>query len=440
MLLDAYKPHHPILKVALSLGLVVLAFWIRMMILPVNGRVIYSTFYPAIALTALLCGHRYGLFSLLISSFMAYWFLLLPVQMLKPLDMEQFTGLFTFVGAGLIICLSFSRFSSRAESLVLKPATVTGKVIFLGFMVTFALLLRMSLLPAESRVIYSTFYPTIALITLACGFVYGITAMLCSGALVYYFLLPPFHAFKVLDFEQIIGLATFVLASGIICLSLREVLLRGQKIKQVNEALQDLMASHSVGKSLQDLVQVIASTVDMRDPYTAGHQRHVSELGVAIGKKMGLPEGSLMGIRLAGLIHDLGKMGIPLEILTKPGRLNDLEVALIREHPKVAYNALKGLTAPWPLADIVVQHHERIDGTGYPHGLSGESILLEARILAVADVVEAMSAMRPYREGLGIQAALGEIRKNAGSKYDPQVVDACVALFDSGEFAWSTSP
>ncbi len=182
--------------------------------------------------------------------------------------------------------------------------------------------------------------------------------------------------------------------------------------------------------------RVAASTIDMRDPYTAGHQRRVSDLAVAIGRKMALPDRQLMGIKLAGLIHDLGKMSVPLEILTKPGQLSPLEMDLIREHPKTAYNALKDMHSPWPLADIVLQHHERIDGSGYPNKLVGDNILLEARILAVADVVEAMSAMRPYREGLGIDKALAEIQAHAGNKYDPQVVAACLALFDAGEFSW----
>lgn len=409
---------------------------IRIFILPVDGRVIYSTFYPAIGLSALLCGYRLGFASLGLSALTAYWFLLLPTQSWKPLDTESLIGLCTFLSAGLIICLSFTWVSDRASAAIIKPTSKPGKALFSAFIISFALLLRVSLLPVDSRVIYSTFYPAIALITLSCGFSTGILSTLIAGFMAYFFLLPPFSSIKLIGLDQMIGLTTFFLASGIICFSLREVINRGLRIKQINESLQDLMSTNTLGKTLEDLVQVIASTVDMRDPYTAGHQRRVSDLAVAIGRKMDLPERQLMGIKLAGLIHDLGKMSVPLEILTKPGKLSQLEMDLIKEHPKTAYKALKEMPSPWPLADIVLQHHERIDGTGYPNHLAGSDILLEAKILAVADVVEAMSAMRPYREGLGIEAAMDEIHQNAGSKYDKKVVVACEELFNSGEFSW----
>lgn len=426
----------------MTLILVAIAFWIRLLILPTDGRVIYSTFYPAIGLTTLLCGYRFGLLSTALGAIVAYWFLLHPTHSLKVLDTDQLTGLLTFIGAGIILCLSFTRLPKNIEAVAgaLKPTTIAGKTIFTVFVIGFALLLRISLLSVESRVIYSTFYPAIAIVTLACGFRAGIASILLAGFLAYFFLLEPHYSFRlVINLEQLMGIATFFIASGIITFALREVMIRGKKITKVNERLQDLMTASSVGKSLEDLVRVIATTVDMRDPYTAGHQRRVSDLALAIGRRMGLPERQLMGIKLAGLIHDLGKMSIPLDILTKPGKLSDHEVALIREHPMVAYNALKDLQTPWPLADIVAQHHERFDGAGYPGHLAGEDILIEARILAVADVVEAMSAMRPYREGLGITAALAELRKNAGTKYDQKVVETCVALFESGEFSWEQS-
>ncbi len=439
MKFEYLKPKTDLGRITLTLAMTVAAIAIRILIMPIDGRVIYSTFYPAIVISALLCGYRYGLLSLGLSSLFAYWFLLLPPQTWKPLEAEQLIGLLTFLCAGLIIALSFTRISGRAESLILKPTSTAGKIFYMLFMIAFAFLLRISLLPLESRVIYSTFYPVIALITLACGFRVGLLAIGVASITAYFSLLPPFYHFKPLGFEQATGLVTFVFAAGIISFSLREVIIRGQKIKQINDSLQDLMSTNTVGKTLEDLVQVIASTVDMRDPYTAGHQRRVSDLAVSIGKKMELPERQLMGIKLAGLIHDLGKMSVPLEILTKPGQLSKLEMELIKEHPKTAYNALKDMPSPWPLADIVVQHHERMDGSGYPNQLSGEDILLEARILAVADVVEAMSAMRPYREGLGLDAALAEISKHAGSKYDPAVVAACRDLLESGEFSWRDS-
>lgn len=436
MNLEQIKPQSIAARTFLSLSLITIALILRILILPIDGRVIYSTFYPAIGLAALLCGYRYGLLALALSTLTAYWVLLMPSLAIKPLESEQLVGLMTFLCAGLIICLTFTRISGKTESLILKPTSTAGKGLYMIFMIAFAFLLRISLLPVESRVIYSTFYPVIAVITLACGFRTGLFAIGLSGFVAYLCLLPPFYGLKSLSFEQSTGLITFIFAAGIICFSLREVIIRGQKIKQVNDALQDLMSTNTIGKTLEDLVQVIASTVDMRDPYTAGHQRRVSDLAVAIGKKMDLPERQIMGIKLAGLIHDLGKMSVPLEILTKPGHLTELEMALIKEHPKTAYNALKDMPSPWPLADIVIQHHERMDGSGYPNHLSGEAILLEARILAVADVVEAMSAMRPYREGLGVDAAISEIRKNAGTRYDPTVVEACCSLFASGEFKW----
>ncbi len=439
MKFEYLKPKTDLGRITLTLVMTVAAIAIRVLIMPIDGRVIYSTFYPAIVISALLCGYRYGLLSLGLSSLLAYWFLLLPPQTWKPLEAEQLIGLFTFLCAGMIIALSFTRISGKTESLILKPTSTAGKILYMLFMIAFAFLLRISLLPVESRVIYSTFYPVIALITLACGFRVGLLAIGVASFVAYFSLLPPFYHFKPLGFEQATGLVTFVFAAGIISFSLREVIIRGQKIKLINDSLQDLMSTNTVGKTLEDLVQVIASTVDMRDPYTAGHQRRVSELAVAIGKKMALPERQLMGIKLAGLIHDLGKMSVPLEILTKPGKLSELEMGLIKEHPKTAYNALKDMPSPWPLADIVVQHHERMDGSGYPNRLSGEEILLEARILAVADVVEAMSAMRPYREGLGLDAALAEICKHAGGKYDPAVVAACRDLLESGEFSWRDS-
>lgn len=436
MFLDFFKPKSGLLKAFITITLAIVALGLRMWILPVDGRVIYSTFYPAIGLTALLCGYRYGLFNLVLSTAIAYWYLLLPVQAIKTLDTEQVIGLLTFLSAGLIICLSFTRLSNKAETLLIQPTSQFGKILFASLIVIFAFLLRISLLPTDSRVIYSTFYPAIAIVTLACGFRIGLAAIGLSSFISYFFLLTPLNTFKLPTFEQGVGLATFYIAAGIISLSLHEVLIRGQKIKLVNDALQDLISANTVGKTLEDLVQVIASTVDMRDPYTAGHQRRVSELAVAIGKKMGLPDGQITGIKLAGLIHDLGKMGIPLEILTKPGKLTQLEIDMIKEHPKVAYKALKDMRSPWPLADIVLQHHERLDGSGYPNQLAGENILIEARILAVADVVEAMSAMRPYREALGVNAAMAEIKKESGSKYDPNVVEACTELFDTGDFSW----
>ena len=181
--------------------------------------------------------------------------------------------------------------------------------------------------------------------------------------------------------------------------------------------------------SLEDTVRAMAGLVEMRDPYTAGHQARVADLAAAIAKQMGLPEEQVHAIHLAGTVHDLGKIKIPAEILSKPGKITDLEFGLIKVHPQAGYDILKGINFPWPIALMVLQHHERFDGSGYPQGLKGEAILLEARILAVADMVEAMSSHRPYRPGLGIEIALAEITKQRGIYFDPQVVDACLALF-----------
>lgn len=176
-------------------------------------------------------------------------------------------------------------------------------------------------------------------------------------------------------------------------------------------------------------VEAIASIVEMRDPYTSGHQARVAGIAKEIARQMGLSEDQLQAIHLAGLVHDLGKIRIPAEILSKPSRLNDIEYSLIKMHPQAGYDILKGIDFSWPIAEMVLQHHERMDGSGYPRGLKGEEILPGARILVVADVVEAMSSHRPYRPGLGIDAALVEINQGRGTQYDPQVVDACVALF-----------
>lgn len=188
--------------------------------------------------------------------------------------------------------------------------------------------------------------------------------------------------------------------------------------------------------TLEDALDAIATTVEMRDPYTAGHERRVGELAVAIAEEMGLDEDKIHGIRLAASVHDLGKIQIPAEILSKPGKLSEIEFMLIKTHPQAGYDILKDVDFPWPIADIVWQHHERLDGTGYPQGLSDGSILIESRIMAVADVVEAMSSHRPYRPGLGIEVALGEIERGKGSAYDPAVADACLKLFREKGFAF----
>ena len=182
-------------------------------------------------------------------------------------------------------------------------------------------------------------------------------------------------------------------------------------------------------KTLEGTINVLVSVVETGDPYTAGHQRQVTKLACAMAKEMGLSEERIEGISMAGLIHDIGKINIPTEILSKPIRLSNLEYGLIQAHSQIGYDVLKEVKFPWPIAQIVLQHHERLDGSGYPQGLLGEEIMLEARILAVADVVEAMASRRPYRPPRGLDKALEEISQNRGILYDPEAVDACLELF-----------
>ncbi|PKN35046.1 MAG: hypothetical protein CVU61_05090 [Deltaproteobacteria bacterium HGW-Deltaproteobacteria-19] len=187
-------------------------------------------------------------------------------------------------------------------------------------------------------------------------------------------------------------------------------------------------------KGLTATVQAISAVVEAKDPYTAGHQQRVSDLARTIACEMGLPGDQIEGIRVAGIIHDIGKISVPSEILSKPSKLSLVEFRLIQVHPEAGYEILKDVEFPWPVARAVLQHHERMDGSGYPSGLKGGDILLEARILAVADVVESMASHRPYRPTLGIEAALEEIMKNKGILYDPDVVDACLKLFREKEY------
>jgi len=176
-------------------------------------------------------------------------------------------------------------------------------------------------------------------------------------------------------------------------------------------------------------LDMIGHVIELRDPYTAGHETRVGELAAAIGAEMGLDEARQRGLRIAGAVHDVGKISVPAEILTRPGRLSDAEFQLVKQHAQSGYDILKTVDFPWPVAEVARQHHERLDGTGYPNGLKGDAIILEARIVAVADVVESMAAHRPYRPGLGIAKALAEIESHAGTHYDADAVAACLRLF-----------
>jgi len=219
----------------------------------------------------------------------------------------------------------------------------------------------------------------------------------------------------------------------------KEILWNGQK--QFQAIYQDITerkrAEEQLQKSLQqtkkvleEVVRTLSSIVEKRDPYTAGHQRRVAELACAIAGELNLPEVQIEGIRVAGIIHDIGKINVPAEILSKAGRLSEAEFNIIKTHAQVGKEILEPIDFPWPVAQVVHQHHERLNGTGYPQGLSDGKIILEAKIMAVADVVEAMASHRPYRPALGIEKALEEISNQSGILYDPQVADACRELFD----------
>ncbi len=210
-------------------------------------------------------------------------------------------------------------------------------------------------------------------------------------------------------------------------------------ITRYKQAEADLGAAlDKMRVALGATVQAISDIVEQRDPYTAGHQRRVADLGAAIASELGLSADMIEGIRMAGLLHDLGKISIPAEILTKPKKLSDAEFDLIKTHPRTAYDILKKIVFPWPVADIIFQHHERMDGSGYPQGLKAADILAEARILAVADVVEAMITHRPYREANRLEEALDEIGQHKGALYDSQAVDGCLRAFRSGGFAFGS--
>ena len=189
--------------------------------------------------------------------------------------------------------------------------------------------------------------------------------------------------------------------------------------------------------SMLESITALAAIVEMRDPYTAGHQRRVAQLAVAIAHEMQLPDEQVEGIHLASVVHDVGKIRVPAEILSKPGKLTVLEFGLIKEHALSGFDILKTIEFPWPIAQIVLQHHERLDGSGYPNGLLESQILLESKIVAVADVVESMISHRPYRPGLGLDVALAEIERHKGSLFDPLAVETCIQLFWARGFSFS---
>lgn len=207
-----------------------------------------------------------------------------------------------------------------------------------------------------------------------------------------------------------------------------------QNNEKANRAAELIIINQELHDALMNTVQVAMILSEMRDPYTTGHERRVAEIAVAISAELCFDRNQQEGIRVAGYLHDVGKIKLPAEILSKPGKLTENEYNLIKDHAQSGYDVLSRVDFPWPIADVALQHHERIDGSGYPQNLKRESIIIEARIIAVADVVEAMSSHRPYRPGLGIEKALAEIEQGRALIYDENVVDACLKLFRENGF------
>jgi putative nucleotidyltransferase with HDIG domain/PAS domain S-box-containing protein len=243
------------------------------------------------------------------------------------------------------------------------------------------------------------------------------------------------HYFPHLGRKEMLLNARRILREGegtqLILLAIEDVTQHKQTEENLRRSLENLQ------RALGETTAALASAAEKRDPYTAGHQQRVAQLAGAIAREMGCTEDQMEAIRVAGILHDIGKLYVPSEILSKPTRLSDLEFAMIKTHSQVGFDILKEIKFPWPVAQIVLQHHERMNGSGYPHGLTSPDILPEARILAVADVVEAMASHRPYRPALGIQQALQEISRHRGILYDPQAVDACLRLFTERNFQFN---
>lgn len=219
-------------------------------------------------------------------------------------------------------------------------------------------------------------------------------------------------------------------------INLKDVITKKKHLEDMNiqyrKNLEQLVEerTNDLHDSMQSTIMVLASMVTLRDAYTAGHQIRVGNLAAAIGKELDLLPSTVEGLRVTGYLHDIGKITLPAEILAKPGKITKLEFEIIKTHATQGYEILKDIRLPWPIAKVIYQHHERKDGSGYPDGLKNEEIMMEARVLIVADVVEAMSSHRPYRTSLGIEATLKEIRDNSGILYDSNVAEACLSLFE----------
>jgi putative nucleotidyltransferase with HDIG domain len=200
--------------------------------------------------------------------------------------------------------------------------------------------------------------------------------------------------------------------------------LSAQRTEIEKNKLQDALHRASLGT-----ISAVAATIEKRDPYTSGHQHRVAEMSVAIAQELGWAVVRIEGLRLGATIHDIGKIYVPAEILNRPGKLSPSEFAIIKSHPQVGFDILEHTDFPWPIKEMILQHHERIDGSGYPNGLKGDQIIDEAKVIAIADVVEAITSHRPYRPGLGLDVALAEIEAGRGSAYDPAIADTCLKLF-----------
>jgi HD-GYP domain-containing protein (c-di-GMP phosphodiesterase class II) len=208
------------------------------------------------------------------------------------------------------------------------------------------------------------------------------------------------------------------------------------KYNQVDKMLKQ--SYKKLQKIIEGTTNIITKVVETRDPYSIGHQQRVSKLATAIAREMKLPQEKIEGTKIASLVHDIGKVNLPTEIISKPGKLIEVEFNLIKNYPKVGYDILKKVDFPWPIAEIVLQHQEKIDGSGYPRGLKSDEICIEAKILGISNVVEAMSSHRPYRPTLGIDKALEEISQNRGILYDPMVADICLKLFKERSFKFES--
>jgi len=213
-----------------------------------------------------------------------------------------------------------------------------------------------------------------------------------------------------------------------------------EKVKvKCNQLEKELQQSYKrLQKIMEGTAHIIMKVVETRDPYFTGHQQRVSKLATAIAKEMRLPQDKVEGVRFASLVHDIGKVNLPTEIVSKPSKLIEVEFNLIKNHPRVGYNILKKVNFPWPIAEIVLQHQERVDGSGYPRGLKGDEILIEAKILGVANVIEAMSSSRSYRPAISIDESLAEIVKNKSILFNPEVVDTCIKLFKEKGFKFES--